>query len=35
VKLSGGDVYTLRDGKIVRIEFCRRDQALKAVGLKR
>jgi hypothetical protein len=33
VKLRGGDIYTLRDGKIARIEFCRRAQALKAVGL--
>ena len=33
VKLSGGDIYTLREGRIARIEFCRRDQALKAVGL--
>ena len=34
VKLSGADVWTVREGKIARIEFfSHRSEALKAVGL--
>jgi hypothetical protein len=33
VTLQGGDIYTLRDGNIARIEFSTRAQALKALGL--
>jgi len=32
VALKGGDIYTLRDGKIARIEFCTRAQALRIMG---
>jgi hypothetical protein len=34
VAISGGSVYTVREGKIARIEFCAdRREALEAAGL--
>jgi limonene-1,2-epoxide hydrolase len=35
VEISGGSVWEVRDGRIVRVEFCgNRDEALEAAGLR-
>ena len=33
VELTAGSVWTIRDGKIVEVEFCTREAALEAAGL--
>jgi ketosteroid isomerase-like protein len=33
IELTAGSVWTIRDGRIARIEFCTREDALSAAGL--
>jgi hypothetical protein len=32
VEINAGSIWTFRDGKIVRVEFCTREEALEAAG---
>jgi len=32
VEISAGSIWTVRDGKVVRVEFCTREEALEAAG---
>jgi len=33
VEIKAGSIWTLREGKVVRVEFCSREEALEAAGL--
>jgi len=33
VEISAGSVWTIRNGRVVKVEFCTREDALKAAGL--
>nr|MBA2341947.1 nuclear transport factor 2 family protein [Thermoleophilaceae bacterium] len=33
VEIKAGSIWTLREGKVVRVEFCPREEALEAAGL--